>query len=141
MDYPKDNKDSNAEQLGEELRRFAGFTGAKMSEEDIKTIIEHAAVADKQKQAKRAAAIKEQDDKIEDAARNAGNDKEEGFELRELKPKGGRKTKRRRRTETKRRSRAKTSRTKTRRAKTRRAKTRRAKTRRTKKNKPSRRLL
>ena len=141
MDYPKDNKDSNAEQLGEELRRFAGFTGAKMSEEDIKTIIEHAAVADKQKQAKRAAAIKEQDDKIEDAARNAGNDKEEGFELRELKPKGGRKTKRRRRTETKRRSRAKTRRAKTRRAKTRRAKTRRAKTRRTKKNKPSRRLL
>ena len=38
MDYPKDNKDSNAEKLGEELRRYAGVTGAKMSEEDIKKI-------------------------------------------------------------------------------------------------------
>ena len=141
MDYPKDNKDSNAEQLGEELRRFAGFTGAKMSEEDIKTIIEDAAVADKQKQAKRAAVIKEQGDKIEDAASTAGNDNEEGFELRVLKPKGGRKTKRRRRTETKRRRRTKTRRTKTKRTKTRRTKTRRTKTSRPKKNKPSRRLL
>ena len=131
MDYPKDNKDSNAEKLGEELRRYAGVTGAKMSEEDIKKIIEDAAVADKQKQAKRAAVIKEQGDKIEDAASTAGNYNEEGFELRELKPKGGRKTKRR----------TKTRRTKTRRAKTRRAKTRRTKTRRAKKNKPSRRLL
>jgi len=136
MDYPKDNKDSNAEQLGEELRRYSGVTGAKMPEKYIRQIIEDAASADKQKQEKRAAAIKEQGNKIEDAARNAGDDNEEGFELRVLKPKGGRKTKRRRRTETKRRSRTKTSRTKTRRPKTRRPKTRR-----TKKNKPSRRLL
>ena len=108
-----------------------GVTGAKMPEKYIRQIIEDAASADKQKQEKRAAAIKEQGNKIEDAARNAGDDNEEGFELRVLKPKGGRKTKRRRRTETKRRSRTKTSRTKT----------RRPKTRRTKKNKPSRRLL
>jgi hypothetical protein len=122
---------SNAEQVGKELRWFADFTGAEMSEEYIKNIIEDAANADKQKQEKRAAAIKEQGDKIEDAASTAGNDKEEGIELRKFKPKGGRKTKRRRRTETKRRSRTKTSRTKT----------SRTKTRRTKKNKPSRRLL
>ena len=138
MDYPKDNKDSNAEQVGEEVRRFAGFTGAKMSEEYIKNIIEDAAVADKQKQAKRAAVIKEQGDKIEDAASTAGNYNEEGFELRELKPKGGRKTKRRRRTKTRA---TKTTRAKTRRTKTRRTKTRRTKTRRAKKNKPSRRPL
>jgi hypothetical protein len=138
MDYPKDNKDSNAEKLGEELRRYAGVTGAKMSEEDIKKIIEDAAVADKQKQSKRAAVIKEQGDKIEDAASTAGNYNEEGFELRELKPKGGRKTKRRRRTKTRP---TKTRRAKTRRTKTRRTKTRRTKTRRAKKNKPSRRLL
>jgi hypothetical protein len=138
MDYPKDNKDSNAEKLGEELRRYAGVTGAKMSEEDIKKIIEDAAVADKQKQAKRAAVIKKQGDKIEDAASTAGNSNEEGVELRELKPKGGRKTKRRRRPKTRR---TKTRRTKTRRTKTRRTKTRRTKTRRTKKNKLSRTLL
>jgi hypothetical protein len=134
MDYPKDNKYSNAEKLEEELRRYSGVTGAKFSEEYIKQIIEDAAVADKQKQAKRAAAIKEQGDKIEDAASTAGNYNEEGFELRAFKPKGGRKTKRRRRTKT---TRSETKR----RTKTRRAKRRRTKRRRAKKNKLSRTLL
>jgi hypothetical protein len=129
MDYPKDNKYSNAEKLKEELRRYSGVTGAKFSEEYIKQIIENAAVADKQKQAKRAAAIKEQGDKIENAASTAGNYNEDGFELRAFKPKGGRKTKRRRQT--------KTTRTESKR----RTKTRRAKRRRTKKNQRSRRLL
>ena len=96
---------------------------AKKFEEYIKKIIEDAALADKEKQAKRAAAIKEKGDKIEYAASTAGNYNEEGFELRELNPKGGRKTKRRRR------------------AKTRRTKTRQTKTRRPQKNKLSRTLL
>jgi hypothetical protein len=91
---------------------------AKKFEEYIKKIIEDAALADKEKQAKRAAAIKEKGDKIEYAASTAGNYNEEGFELQDLNPKGGRKTKRRRQT-----------------------KTRRTKTRRTKKNKLSRTLL
>ena len=115
---------NNAKTLGEELLMIRDLTGAEIEEKEINKITQHAEDAEKKKQAERDAAI-------DHAASTAGEDKEEGFEMREFKRKGGRKTKRR----------AKTSPTKTRRPKTRRPKTRRPKTRRPKKNKPSRRLL
>jgi len=103
---------NNAKTLGEELLIIRDLTGAEIEEKEINKITQYAEDADKKKQAERAVAI--------DHAASTAGDNEEGFEMREFKRKGGRKTKRR----------AKTSPTKTRPTKTR-----------PKKNKPSRRLL
>ena len=103
---------NNAETLEKEIRRLIDLTGAEIEEKEINKITQYAEDADKKKQAERAVAI--------DHAASTAGDNEEGFEMREFKRKGGRKTKRR----------AKTSPTKTRPTKTR-----------PKKNKPSRRLL
>ena len=125
---------NNAKTLGEELLMIRDLTGAEIEEKEINKITQHAEDAEKKKQAERDAAI-------DHAASTAGEDKEEGFEMREFKRKGGRKTKRRAKTSPTKTSPTKTRPTKTRPTKTRRPKTRRPKTRRPKKNKPSRRLL